>query len=81
MCIRDRIRSMTSNPAKLFGINAGTLEKNYPADIAILDIDKPWVVKKDSIKSKSKNTAIENKKLQGKVEKTFLNGNLVFDKK
>ena len=75
------IRSMTSNPAKLFGINAGTLEKNYPADIAILDIDKFWVVKKDSIKSKSKNTAIENKKLQGKVEKTFLNGNLVFDKK
>ena len=75
------IKSMTSNPAKLFGINAGTLEKNYPADIAILDIDKPWVVKKDSIKSKSKNTAIENKKLQGKVEKTFLNGNLVFDKK
>ena len=35
---------------------------------------------KRHIKSKSKNTAIENKKLQGKVEKTFLNGNLVFDK-
>ena len=36
------------------------------------------VFKKENIKSKSKNTAIEDRKLQGKVEKTFINGDLVF---
>ena len=48
------------------------------ADIAVFDLNKPWVFKKENIKSKSKNTAIEDRKLQGKVEKTFINGDLVF---
>ena len=75
------IRSMTSNPAELFNLNAGSFNKNYPADIAVFDLNKPWILKRENMKSKSKNTAIENKKLQGKVEMTFLNGNLVFENK
>ena len=77
--LKTIIKCVTENPAKIFGINAGSLEKGMPADIAILDLDKPWVVKRENIQSKSKNTAIEDKKLQGKVEKTFLNGKLVFE--
>ena len=75
------IRSMTSNPAELFNLNAGSFDKNYPADIAVFDLNKPWILKRENMKSNSKNTAIENKKLQGKVEMTFLNGNLVFENK
>ena len=73
------IKCITENPAKIFGVKAGSLEKGMPADIAIIDLDKPWVVKRDQLQSKSKNTAIEGRKLQGKVEKTFLNGKLVFE--
>ena len=36
------------------------------------------MVKAEELKSKSKNTAIENRKLQGKVKMTFLNGELVY---
>jgi len=77
--LKTLIKCITENPAKIFGINAGSLEKGMPADITVLDLDKPWVVKRENIQSKSKNTAIEGKKLQGKVEKTFLNGKLVFE--
>jgi len=77
--LKTIIKAITENPAKTFGINAGSLEKGMPADIAVIDLEKPWVVKRDQIQSKSKNTAIEDKKLQGKVEKTFLNGKLVFE--
>ena len=77
--LKTIIKCVTENPAKIFGINAGSLEKGMPADIAIIDLDKPWVVKRENIQSKSKNTAIEDKKLQGKVEKTFLDGKLVFE--
>ena len=77
--LKTLIKCVTENPAKIFGINAGSLEKGMPADIAVLDLNKPWVVKRENIQSKSKNTAIEDKKLQGKVEKTFLNGKLVFE--
>ena len=39
-----------------------------------VEINKPWVVKNENLLSKSKNTSIENKKLQGKVTNTFVNG-------
>ena len=72
------IKNLTSNPAKILGIRNGTLSIGGEADITIFDLEKPWVLKKENIQSKSKNTAIENRKLQGKVEKTFINGRLVF---
>ncbi len=71
---------MTSNPAKILRIEKGTLEKGKDADLCILDINKPWVVSKNKLNSKSKNTPIENRKLQGEVLKTFVKGNLVFER-
>ena len=73
------IKTLTCNPAKILNINAGNLSVGNDADIAVINLDKPWVVEKEKIKSKSKNTAIEKRKMQGKVEKTFINGNLVFE--
>jgi dihydroorotase len=73
------IQSLTINPSKILNIKKGSLKKGFDADICIFDINKPWVIKSDELKSKSKNTAIENRKLQGKVLMTFLNGELVFN--
>ncbi len=72
------IETLTINPAKILKINKGSLKIGNDADICIFDLNKPWVVKADDLKSKSKNTAIEDRKLQGKVIMTFLNGNLVY---
>jgi len=72
------VKCLTINPAKILKINKGTLKKGVDADICILDLEKPWIVKAADLKSKSKNTAIENRKLQGKVIMTFLNGELVY---
>ena len=73
------IEVLTINPSKILKINKGTLKKGSDADICIFDLDAPWVVKADKLKSKSKNTAIEGRKLQGKILMTFLNGELVFN--
>jgi len=75
------IETLTINPAKILKINKGTIKKGSDADICVFDLDKPWAVKGDDLKSKSKNTAIEGRKLQGKVFMTFLNGDLVFKSK
>ena len=72
------IETLTINPAKILKINKGSLKTGNDADICIFDLNKPWVVKADDLKSKSKNTAIEDRNLQGKVIMTFLNGNLVY---
>ena len=71
---------MTSNPAKILGINKGTLQKGSDADLCIVDINKPWVVNKSNLKSKSKNTPIENRKLQGLVLQTFVKGQLSYER-
>ena len=65
---------LTSNPAKILQINKGNLSIGNDADFCIVDIYKPWIVKKEKLISKSKNTSIENKKLQGKVLNTFIKG-------
>jgi len=72
------IETLTINPSKILKLNKGTLKVGADADICVFDLDKPWVVKGDDLKSKSKNTSIEGRKLQGKVQMTFLNGELAF---
>jgi dihydroorotase len=68
------IKALTCNPAKILQINKGNLTIGNDADFCIVDINKPWIVKKDKLISKSKNTSIEDKKLQGKVTNTFVRG-------
>ena len=72
------IQALTSNPAKILGINKGNLSIGNDADFCIVDLYKPWIVKKENLISKSKNTSIEDKKLQGKVINTFVKGQELF---
>src|SRR6056300_141056 len=72
------IKALTSNPAKILKINKGSLSIGADADLCIVDINKPWIVKKEKLISKSKNTSIEDKKLQGKVTSTFVRGKELF---
>ena len=72
------IETLTINPANILKINKGSLKKGSDADMCVFDLDKPWMVNGDDLKSKSKNTSIEGRKLQGKVQMTFLGGEVVF---
>jgi dihydroorotase len=74
------IASMTSNPAKILQINKGCLDVGHEADLCLLDINKPWIVKQNKLKSKSKNTPIENRKLQGQIFKTFVKGEVLYER-
>ena len=78
--LKQLIATITSNPAKILGIKKGSFDKGNDADLCVIDINKPWIVDKDKLKSKSKNTPIENRKLQGQVMKTFIKGELAFER-
>jgi len=75
------IETLTINPANILKINKGSLKKGSDADICVFDLDEPWMVNGDDLKSKSKNTSIESRKLQGKVKMTILGGVVVFKSK
>ena len=73
------IAALTSNPAKILKIDKGNLSIGNDADFCIVDINKPWIVKQENLFSKSKNTSIENKRLQGKVINTYVKGQELFN--
>lgn len=75
------VEKMSVNPARILGINAGTLAVGAPADIALVDLDEEWVVDVDKLHGKSKNTPFKSRRLCGKVKKTILGGKVVFDEK
>ena len=75
------VEKMSVNPAKILGINAGTLAVGANADIVLVDLDEEWTVDVDKLHGKSKNTPFKGRRLYGKVKKTILSGNVVFEDK
>lgn len=72
------IDALSTRPAKLFGLEAGTLAKGARADLALVDLDEPWLVKENELRSRSKNTCFEGARLQGKVLRTLVAGRTVY---
>ena len=66
--------------AKILGINKGSLKKGSDADLCVFDLNKPWVVNKSKLQSKSKNTPIEHRKMQVQILKTYVKGELAFER-
>jgi dihydroorotase len=78
LTFEELIEKMSVNPAKILGINAGTLSVGAPADIALVDLDEQWTVDVDKLHGKSKNTPFKGMTLTGKVKRTILGGSTVF---
>lgn len=72
------IDAMSTRPAQIFGLDAGTLKPGARADITLIDLDEPWLVAKDSIASRSKNTPFEDARFSGRAVATYVAGLLVF---
>ncbi len=70
---------LTSAPAKILGIQAGTMAPGANADLVLIDLDTPWIVNPDDFHSKSKNSPFEDHKLQGRCVRTFIAGRTVYE--
>ncbi|MDP2940445.1 MAG: dihydroorotase [Candidatus Omnitrophota bacterium] len=75
----DLVKKLALNPARILGIDRGTLQEGSIADIIIVDPHKEWLVKKEDFVSKSKNSCFMGRRLQGAVEYTILEGNIVYE--
>jgi dihydroorotase len=78
MPLIDLIRCLTSRPADILGLGQGRLAKGAPADMVLIDLDRPHRIDVAKFRSKSKNSPYDGRPVQGKVLKTFVDGRLVF---
>ncbi len=58
---------LSANPARLLGVNAGTLEIGAEADLAIIDPVRPWVVNSDKMAASAGNTPFDRRPVEGRV--------------
>ena len=74
----EAIAKMTTNPAKILGIDKGYLKAGADADITLFDAAKEWTVDVNKFFSKSKNSPFHEWKLKGQVVCTIVKGKIVF---
>ncbi len=72
------LRALTINPAKLLGLKSGRLDKGAPADLTLFDLNTPWVVDRDLLRSRSKNSPFDEQRIQGRVLRTVVAGETVY---
>ena len=71
-------RALALNPARLLGLDAGRLAPGAPADLVLFDPDTPFVLDRATLRSKSKNTPYDLRRMQGRVLGTWVGGARVF---
>ncbi|MDR1969536.1 MAG: dihydroorotase [Burkholderiaceae bacterium] len=69
---------VTSDPARIMGIRAGTLATGSPADLCIFDPAAPVRISRESLRSLGKNTPFLGKTLKGRVRYTLIDGHLAY---
>ena len=67
-----------TNPARILGVNAGTLTVGGPADLCLIDIDNPWQIRASAFASEAGNTPFDGLPVQGKVVRTIKGGRTIF---
>lgn len=72
-------RAMSATPARAMGVEAAALRVGSPADLTLVDLDAPFVLRAEALKSASTQTAYDGRRLQGRVLKTWRKGRLVYD--
>lgn len=74
------IELMSLNPARIMRCGGGTLGKGRRADIAIIDIEKEYVIDSERFSSKGRNTPFEGKRVRGEVLMTIAAGKIIYEK-
>ncbi|NAZ38029.1 dihydroorotase [Rubellimicrobium sp. CFH 75288] len=71
-------RALSLNPSRRLGLPTGRLAAGAPADLVLFDPDRPFVLDRATLRSKSRNTPFDGARLQGRVRATWVGGRQVF---
>lgn len=79
LTVSDLIDKMSVRPAKILGIDGGTLRVGARADLILIDENEAWTVDTEKLHGKSKNCVFKNCTLQSKIKMTVSAGRIVYN--
>lgn len=74
------LAKLTINPARVLGLNKGTLALGADADVTIIDPNVPWTVRPEEFRSKSANTPFAGWTLKGRATTVIVGGRVKFSR-
>ena len=77
LTLADAFAKMSSVPARILGLDAGSLEVGKPADITVIDPSEEWTVSADRLHSRSKNTPFIGRSMVGGPCMTIVGGRVI----
>jgi dihydroorotase len=78
LSLPDLVNRMSVMPARIFGLQGGSLAPGSPADVVVFDPKAEWTVRPERFYSKSRNTPFAGRRLRGRAETTVVRGQVVF---
>ncbi len=76
LTLRQMVASLSTHPARILGVGGGTLQEGQPADITVLDPNRPWTVDVEQFQSKSRNSPFHGWQLPGRAVMTLVAGEI-----
>jgi dihydroorotase len=73
------LKALSTKPAELLGLPGGSLRPGAPADVVVIDPDVPWILDRDELKSKCRNTPFDEARMQGRAIRTIVGGRTVYE--
>jgi dihydroorotase len=74
------IEKMTINPARVLGIDRGTLAPGAVADVTVIDPDVRWTIDPKQFRSKSRNCPFAGWEVRGRAEAVIVGGVVKFER-
>lgn len=74
----ELVRRMSTSPARILGVEAGTLSEGASADIVIADFKEEFMIDKETFFTKGRNTPFDGCKVSGRVYYTLVDGEIVY---
>jgi dihydroorotase len=78
LSLAKTLARVTSDPARVLGVESGRIQPGAPADLVLFDPDQAWRISSGSLHSQGKNTPFVGYELAGRVHTTIVAGSVVF---
>jgi dihydroorotase len=76
---RRALAALTGGPARAFGLTCGSLAVGAPADVCVIDPERPFTIAGDGLASKSKNSPFIGHTMAGRAVLVMVEGRVVYD--